>query len=62
MEAIIRIATRLGGPGRLLGALRVFPRAVREWTYRRIARNRYWFGRTAMCALPDPEPRARLLD
>ena len=54
MEAIIRIGTRLGGPGRLLGALRVFPRAVREWTYRRIARNRYWFGRTDMCALPDP--------
>ena len=31
MEAIIRIGARLGGPGRLLGVMRVLPRAVREW-------------------------------
>jgi predicted DCC family thiol-disulfide oxidoreductase YuxK len=62
MEAIMRIGARVGGPGRLLGALRVIPRPAREWLYRRIARNRYWFGRTDMCALPDPGLRARLLE
>lgn len=62
MEAIIRIGACLGGAGRLLGAMRVLPRAVREWIYRRIARNRFWFGRTDICALPDKELRARLLE
>jgi len=62
MEAIIRIGARLGGPGRLLGVMRVFPRPAREWLYRRIARNRYWLGHTDMCTLPDAELRARLLE
>ena len=62
MEAIIRIGARLGGPGRLLGIMRLFPRSAREWLYRRIAHNRYRLGRTDMCALPDPELRARLLE
>ena len=62
MEAIIRIGARLGGPGRLLGAMRVIPRSAREWLYRRIARNRFRFGRTDICALPDKELQARLLE
>jgi predicted DCC family thiol-disulfide oxidoreductase YuxK len=62
MEAIIRIGARLGGSGRLLGAMRVIPRSAREWLYRRIARNRYRFGRTDICALPDKELQARLLE
>lgn len=33
----------------------------REWLYRRIARNRYLFGKTDICAAPDPRLRARLL-
>ena len=62
MEAIIRIGARLGGPGRLLGFMRVLPRPAREWLYRRIAHNRYRFGRTDMCTLPDAALRARLLE
>ena len=62
MEAIIRIGARLGGPGRLLGVMRLFPRPAREWFYRRIAHNRYLFGRTDMCTLPDAGLRARLLE
>ena len=61
MEAIIRIGARLGGPGQLLGIMRLFPRPAREWLYRRIAHNRYWFGRADMCTLPDLELHARLL-
>lgn len=62
MEAIIRIGKRLGGPGRLLGFMRVLPRPGREWLYRRIAHNRHLFGHTDICELPDPELRARLLE
>jgi predicted DCC family thiol-disulfide oxidoreductase YuxK len=62
MEAIIRIGARLGGPGQLLGVMRVLPRPAREWLYRRIAHNRYLFGRTDMCTLPDAGLRARLLE
>jgi predicted DCC family thiol-disulfide oxidoreductase YuxK len=62
MEAIIRIGGRLGGIGRLAGVMRVLPGPMREWVYRRIARNRYRFGRTDMCALPDPGLRARLIE
>jgi predicted DCC family thiol-disulfide oxidoreductase YuxK len=62
MEAIIRIGARLGGLGRLLGIMRLCPRSVREWLYRRIAHNRYRLGRTDICASPEPEVRARLLE
>jgi predicted DCC family thiol-disulfide oxidoreductase YuxK len=62
MEAIIRIGACLGGSGRLLGIMRLCPRCMREGLYRRIAHNRYHFGRTDLCALPDPELRARLLE
>jgi predicted DCC family thiol-disulfide oxidoreductase YuxK len=61
MEAIIRIGAALGGPARLLVALRILPRSLREWLYRRIARNRHRFGRTDMCSSPDRELRARLI-
>ena len=40
----------------------VLPRPVRDWLYRRIARNRYAiFGRTQMCASPDAALKQRLL-
>ncbi len=61
MEAIIRIGERLGAIGRIAGMMRVLPRRLREWLYRRIAHNRYRFGRTDMCATPDPELRRRLI-
>lgn len=61
MEAIIRIGERLGGTGRGATAMRVLPRPAREWFYRRIARNRYRFGNTDICALPDPELKRRLM-
>lgn len=62
MEAIIRIGARLGGVGRLAGAMRVLPGPAREWLYRRIARNRHRFGTADLCALPDPALRARLIE
>ena len=63
MDAIIRVGWRVGGIGRAAVVLRVLPRFVQDWLYRRVARNRYWlFGRTDMCALPDEGLRRRLID
>jgi predicted DCC family thiol-disulfide oxidoreductase YuxK len=61
-EAIIHVGLRSGGWGRAFGLLRIVPRRLRDWLYRRLARNRYaWFGRGEMCAIPDPAFRARLI-
>lgn len=63
LDAVIRAGARLGGVGWGLQAFRIFPRAVRDWIYRRIARNRYrLFGRTDICAVPDPALRKRLIE
>lgn len=61
LDAMIRIGERVGGAGRILSTLRALPRPVRRWVYRRIARNRYLFGRADLCALPDPGIRERLI-
>jgi predicted DCC family thiol-disulfide oxidoreductase YuxK len=61
MEAIIRIGERLGGAARIASLLRVLPRGLREWIYRRIAHNRYRFGKSDMCATPDDKLRRRLM-
>lgn len=62
MDAIIRIGERLGGIGRFASALRILPAPLRDWLYRRIAFNRYRFGRSDMCALPDEALQRRLID
>ncbi|WP_208349340.1 thiol-disulfide oxidoreductase DCC family protein [Pseudaestuariivita rosea] len=61
-DAMIHVGLRSGGWGRLLAALKILPRPLRDWLYIRIARNRYSvFGRKDMCAVPDPGLRARLM-
>jgi predicted DCC family thiol-disulfide oxidoreductase YuxK len=63
LDGMIRAANRVGGAGRLLQPLRLMPRPLQDWLYRRLARNRYWlFGRTDMCSIPDPALRARLME
>ncbi len=63
LDGMIRAGARLGGAGWLVQPLRLIPRCVQDWLYRRLARNRYrLFGRTDMCALSDASLRARLLD
>jgi predicted DCC family thiol-disulfide oxidoreductase YuxK len=61
-EAILRIATTLGGAWRHAGLARVVPRAWRDAAYRAFARRRYrWFGRRDTCRVPTPEERTRFL-
>jgi predicted DCC family thiol-disulfide oxidoreductase YuxK len=61
-DAALRLFRHLGGYWPALEVLRVFPRPLREWVYRFIARNRYrWFGKKEVCMVPTPEVRARFL-
>jgi predicted DCC family thiol-disulfide oxidoreductase YuxK len=61
--AALRIVRQLRSPWRLLYALTIVPRPLRDWLYDRIAQNRYrWFGRRDTCMVPTPQLRARFLD
>ncbi len=61
-DGVLALVEHLSGPARLLKLGRVLPRAVRDWLYDRIARNRYrLFGRKDVCGLPDPAQRHRFV-
>lgn len=61
-EAVIRILTGLGGIGRVAVLARLFPRALRDFFYDRIAAHRYgWFGQRDTCRLPSPDEPTRFL-
>jgi predicted DCC family thiol-disulfide oxidoreductase YuxK len=63
-DAAVLVLKILRGPWRAAGVvLEVLPRALRDWAYRHIARNRYrLFGRFDSCVLPSAEYRKRFLD
>ena len=61
-NAVLLALSRLGGAWRLLDLLYIFPRPLRDFAYRIVARNRYrWFGRHDVCRIPAPEERERFL-
>ena len=61
LDAMIRAGCRVGGLGWLLQPLRLMPRVLQDYLYRKLARNRYrLFGRTDMCSIPDPALRAKI--
>ena len=61
-ESSIRMAAGLGFPWSLAAVLRILPRAVRDWLYDAVARNRLrWFGKRATCYRPDPRFADRFL-
>jgi predicted DCC family thiol-disulfide oxidoreductase YuxK len=61
-DAVVHAGRRFGGLGHLTLPLRLTPKPLRDWLYRRLARNRYaLFGRADMCALPDPAFQRRFL-
>jgi predicted DCC family thiol-disulfide oxidoreductase YuxK len=56
-DGAIHVIVALGGLWRLGRLAKWVPRAWRDALYRLLARNRYrWFGRRAVCYLPDPPP------
>lgn len=62
-DAALQIARELKSPWPLIFSIgRIMPRAVREWLYRIVAKNRYkLFGRRSECMIPTPELRRRFL-
>jgi predicted DCC family thiol-disulfide oxidoreductase YuxK len=63
-DAAICILRELGGFwGVMAGLMRMVPRALRDWGYNRVARNRYRvFGEYETCMLPEERYRERFLD
>lgn len=62
-DAIFRIIEQLSAPWHIFLVFRIVPRALRDWLYGVIARNRYrLFGRRDVCFIPTPENSARFRD
>lgn len=61
-DAWIKAGEAVGGIGKLMRVFWVVPRPLRDWIYKRIARNRIAvFGKANMCSLASPSLRARLI-
>jgi predicted DCC family thiol-disulfide oxidoreductase YuxK len=62
-DAALRITRYLSGVWPLTRVLLLIPRALRNWCYEVIARNRYkWFGKENVCMVPSPEDHVRFLE
>lgn len=60
--AVLRILRGLGGAWQLLYVGMILPRALRDASYRFVARHRYqWFGKQEACMLPTPQLAQRFL-
>ena len=58
----IQISKFLSFPYRLLAVFKILPKAIRDYGYRWIARNRYrWFGKSETCIVLSSEERERIL-
>jgi predicted DCC family thiol-disulfide oxidoreductase YuxK len=61
-RAIFYVLRELGLPWSLVALFRVLPRAITDWLYDRVAKNRYrLFGKMESCRLPSPEEKARFV-
>lgn len=61
-EAALKIANELGGWVSLLRFFSIFPKAIQNWGYDFVAKNRYkWYGKKESCMIPTPEISAKFL-
>ena len=61
-DAALNILKALKGYQFTAKFLLLFPRFLRDFVYRIIAKNRYqWFGKKQQCMVPTPELRSRFL-
>lgn len=62
-DASAFVLSRLSGPLRLLGAMRILPRGLRDLGYDLFARNRYrLMGRSESCPMPRTSDLERFLE
>ena len=62
LDSVVIVGRRLAGPWRAAAMLRLLPRALSDWIYDRIARNRYaLFGRHDRCMMPPAQWQDRFL-
>lgn len=60
--AALRTVRHFKGPWRMLGALWLVPRPLRDLAYDYVAKRRYrWFGKADECMVPTPDLTARFL-
>ncbi len=61
-DAVLKIATFLPFPWRMVRVFRVLPKSIRDKLYDFVAANRYkWFGKKQQCMIPSPEIRERFV-
>ena len=62
-KAVIEILISLGGIYRVLVTTKIIPRAILDWLYDIVAKNRYsWFGKEDRCMVPDKKIISKFLD
>ena len=62
-KAVIEILISLGGIYRVLVMTKIIPRAILDWLYGIVAKNRYsWFGKQDRCMVPDKKIISKFLD
>lgn len=61
LDVFTETCVALGWPWKAVGVLRILPRPIADWLYRRVANNRKAFQRGA-CPLPTPEIKARMIE
>tara|TARA_R110001583_G_scaffold77623_3_gene211209 strand:- start:12369 stop:12782 length:414 start_codon:yes stop_codon:yes gene_type:complete len=60
--AVLKISKHLNGGYKLLYALIIVPKFMRDFVYHKIAKNRYsWFGKKKNCMIPKKELKSRFL-
>ena len=62
-DAVMRVATYLGGPWRLLQLMRILPGFIRDNAYRLVARHRHRLSASRpQCVIPSAQDRGRFLE
>jgi predicted DCC family thiol-disulfide oxidoreductase YuxK len=62
LDSFVAVMSELGWPWRAAKVLLLLPRALRDWLYTCIARNRYALsGRKDSCDIPSAELRGRMI-
>ena len=61
--AALKIGQELRFPWSMHASVGLFvPRFIRDWVYRKIAKNRYqWFGRRDVCMIPNQNLKTRFI-